>query len=92
MNGAIVYSAILAGLIGLGLALWGLRLWLRPNSLRPHSPMYRWIYFRFFSWGREPDDSIELTDGQIKRYALGTMITGILIMGGTLIVASAESI
>jgi len=77
---AFCYAGLVT-LIGLALSLWSLRLWHRPTSLRPDSPMYRWIYFRWFSWRRSAEDAVELTDKQIRRYAVGGIVVGIIVVG-----------
>lgn len=38
---------------------------LKPELLRPDTAMYRWLYWRWYAWGQEPEDKA-LTWKQIR--------------------------
>jgi hypothetical protein len=68
-------------LMGLATIVWHLRLWYKPASLRPDSLMYRYIYFRWFAWRQGThEDSVRLSDKQIRQYAVGGVVVGIVVV------------
>ena len=79
---------VLLLLMGLIVVLGGWRLWRRPDSLRPNSLLYRYLYVDWHTWPRgRRENSGKLTDRQIRYYALTGVLGGIvlIVVGLTLV-------
>lgn len=64
--------------LGMGTVAYGARLNLKPESLRPDTAMYRWLYWRWYAWGQEPEDKA-LTRKQIRIYGVLLVVIGLLL-------------
>jgi hypothetical protein len=65
---------LLLGIIAVG---WGVWLIWRPESLRPGTPLYRWIYWRWHAWRRRAHGaSEELSRRQVQYYGAVLVVLG----------------
>jgi len=70
------WIGLLVLLMGLAMAGYGVALLVRPGLLRAGMPLYRWVYWRWFAdrGGRAEE---QLTNRQIRSYAVGMTVTGL---------------
>lgn len=66
-------------LLGLAMTTWGLALLVKPDLLRPRTPIYRWVYWRWFARGRDRAEE-QLSRQQIRYYAVGVTVAGLVIV------------
>lgn len=66
-------------LLGVGTIACGAWLNLKPESLRPDTAMYRWLYWRWYAWRQEPEDKA-LTRKQIRVYGIVLVGIGLLLV------------
>lgn len=64
--------------LGMGTIAYGVWLNLKPESLRPDTAIYRWLYWRWYAWGQEPEDKA-LTRKQIRVYGIVLVGIGLLL-------------
>lgn len=72
------WVGLLVLLMGLAMASYGTALFVKPDFLCPRTPLYRWVYWRWFA-DREGRAEEQLTNRQIRFYAAGTMVTGLVM-------------
>lgn len=63
----------------------GLFLFVVPNSLSSNSPMYRWIYYRYFAWSKEDmENAPKFSEKRVRIFAAIAFFVGIVgtIIGG----------
>ena len=70
-------------LLGLALMSWGVLLLVKPDLLQPGNPIYHWIYRRWYADLRDVSPK-ELNHHQLRLYAGGPILVGILIVIGWL--------
>ena len=73
-----VRTHIWLSLLGVAMYLCGIALMIKPWLIRPDTPLYRWIYWRWFAHGK-PASKEHLSEQQIRYYAIGMTTTGLLI-------------
>jgi hypothetical protein len=75
----VTFFALALTFIGLGEVVRGLRLYRNPALLRRDSFLYRWVYWRYFSWGQGANGTAELTERQIGCFAIGGVGVGVIM-------------
>ncbi|NOZ73269.1 MAG: hypothetical protein GXP38_15420 [Chloroflexi bacterium] len=61
------------------ITLTGIFLFLVPNSLSSNSPMYRWIYYRYFAWSKEDmENAPKFSKKRVRIFAAITFFVGIV--------------
>lgn len=76
----IIWEAGILLIMNIVFGLWSIYLWRNPNSFSSKSFIYRWVYYRFFSWGKDPEDPPSLTAKQIRKYALIVFVFSIVLI------------
>lgn len=65
--------------LGMGTIAYGVWRNLKPESLRQDTAIYRWLYWRWYAWGQEPEDKA-LTRKQIRVYGIVLVGIGLLLV------------
>lgn len=75
--------SVLLWILFVFIALMGIFLFVFPNSLGSDSPMYRWIYYRYFAWSKEDmENAPKYSKRRVRTFAAIAFLIGIV---GTII-------
>ena len=73
------WQAFVILILSLGYGTLCVYWWFYPEKLSSDSFLYRWIYYRFFSWGKDVEAPPELSFAQIKRYAIVSLFACLIV-------------
>ncbi len=76
---SIYWQAYIALALSLVYGVLCLYWWIHPENLSSDSFLYRWIYYRFFSWGKGVEAPPKLSPDQIKLYTAVSLFVCLIV-------------
>ena len=81
-NAAEIFCLIAVAIaVGAPLLIIGLFFFFSPDSLKEFPILYRWVYYRYYAFGKDNDTTQYLSRNQVRKYGLLGIFAGMLPIG-----------